>query len=511
MGKLLPYYRKTIIDEIVASISANDSIYYAFASNPVPYVGTTPAIANTDYDDIFVNNWKLLFGKKLKPWNFAPVVDNNEWKANTVYLRYDNTDPNLYTNNQFYVITAPDNVGGNYTFYKCIDNANGAPSTVKPNQIQYTTFQTSDGYKWKYLTSVTYLQYKLFSSGNSVPIYANNIVSLYAPTYAGVDVVMIRNGGTGYSGYTDGVVQYANSTVIQIETINTSAQNGFYNNSAIYIYNDATTTGQLIGVAGYVSNSVGKWITLASPANTDSILPNSTRYKISPKVVFTSDGNTQPRAYSVVNSVANSISQIVMIDNGSEITWCNVHVESLFGTGANLYAIVPPPGGHGYDPVSELNVRGISVQFDFANSESNSIYTSNVVYNKIGLIKDPKILNANNTEGLAFGGNTFSQLLKANVSSLATFANGDLVIGNTSGATATVVFSNTSQLYLTGDTHFSNGEYVVSSNGSVSAQIDIKEIGDLYIKNLRPLYIQNINNVNRSNTQTESFKLIIQI
>jgi hypothetical protein len=73
------------------------------------------------------------------------------------------------------------------------------------------------------------------------------------------------------------------------------------------------------------------------------------------------------------------------------------------------------------------------------------------------------------------------------------------------------VFSNTTQLYLTGDSNFSNGEFVKSSNNSVSAQIDIKELGDLYIKNQRPLYIENINNVNRSNTQTESFKLIIQI
>lgn len=511
MGKLLPYYKKAIIDEIVNNVSANDSVYYAFASNPIPYPEDPPSIANNDYQDLFVNDWQLLFGKKIRPWNIAPVVDNNEWTSNTVYRRYDNTDSNLYANNKFYVVAPPDYAGGNYVFYKCIDNANDSPSTVKPNQIQYNTFETSDGYKWKYLTSVTYLQYKLFGSQDFVPIYANNIVSLYATAYSGVDVVMINNGGTGYSTYTDGVIQSANSNVIQIEAENNSGQNGFYSNSAIYIYNVTDTTGQLLNISGYVSNSVGKWVFLDGSANTENILPNSTRYKISPRVVFNSDGNTQPQAYSVVNSVSNSISKIVILDPGTEITWCNVHIECAFGSGANLYAIVPPPGGHGYDPISELNVRGMSIQFDFANTESGTIYASNVVYNKIGLIKDPNSLNANNTKGSAFIANTFSQLLKANVNTLTTFANGDFVVGNTSGAVGTVVFSNSSQLYLTGDTHFSNGEYVVSSNGSITAQIDIKEIGDLYIKNLRPLYIQNINNVNRSNTQTESFKLIIQI
>jgi hypothetical protein len=511
MGKLLPYFKKAIIDELLDNVSANDSYYYAFGSNPIPYAGDPPAIANTDYQDLFVNNWQLLFGKKLNITNFAPIIDNNQWTSNTVYRRYDNTDNQLYSNNLFYVIAPPDYTGGSYHFYKCIDNANGSPSTVKPNQIQYTTFKTADGYKWRYLTSISYLQYKLFSSDEYSPVYSNNIISVYSGLYAGIDVVMISNSGTGYSTYHNGTVQSANSTVIQIEQANTSGQNGFYANSGIYLYNVIDTTGQLFGISQYVSNSIGKWVYLDGEANTDNILPNSTQYKISPKVVFKSDGNTQPQAYSVVNTSTNSISDIVILDTGTGITWCNVHLESSFGSGANLYAIVPPPGGHGYDTISELNVKGLSVTFNFANNEGDTVVTSNVVYNKIGIIKNPHSLNANNTKGSQYTSNTFSQLFKANVASPVTFANGDYVVGNTSGAVGTVVFSNTTQLYLTGDTHFSNGEYVISSSGSVTTQIDIKELGDIYIENQRPIYIQNINNVNRSNTQTESFKLIIQV
>jgi hypothetical protein len=511
MGKILPYFKKAIIDELIDNVSANDSYYYAFASNPIPYSGDPPAIANTDYQDLFVNNWQLLFGKKLNRTNFAEMVDNNQWTSNTIYRRYDNTDSSLYSNNLFYVIAPPDYVGGSYHVYKCIDNANNSTSTIKPNQVQYTTFQTADGYKWRYLTSVTYSQFKQFSSDNYCPIFANGIISFYSSQYSGVEVVMIANAGTGYSTYHDGTIESANSTVIQIETANTSGQNDFYTNSGIYIYNVAETTGQLFGISQYISNTSGKWVYLDAEANTDTILPNSTQYKISPKVVFTSDGNTRPLAYSVVNSVTNSISEIVILDVGSDITWCNVRLTSAFGSGANLYAIVPPPGGHGYDVISELNVKAMGVQFNFANTEGNTIFASNVVYNKIGLLKNPYSLNANNTKGSAYTSNTFSQLLKANVATPVTFANGDFVIGNTSGAIGTVVFSNTTQLFLTGDTHFSNGEIVISSNGATSAQIDIKELGDVYIKQLRPLYIQNINNVNRSNTQIESFKLIIQI
>jgi hypothetical protein len=161
MGKLLPYYKKALIDELLDNVSANDSYYYAFGANPIAYAGDPPAIANTDYQDLFINNWQLLFGKKLNKTNFAAVIDNNQWSSNTIYRRYDNTDNELYSNNLFYVISPPDYIGGNYNIYKCIDNANGLPSTIKPNQIQYTTFETADGYKWRYLTSVTYLQYKI--------------------------------------------------------------------------------------------------------------------------------------------------------------------------------------------------------------------------------------------------------------------------------------------------------------------------------------------------------------
>jgi hypothetical protein len=274
----------------------------------------------------------------------------------------------------------------------------------------------------------------LFSSDEYAPVFSNNIISLYSGLYSGIDVVMISNSGSGYSTYHDGTVQSVNSTVIQIESANTSGQNGFYVNSSIYLYNTIDTTGQLFGITQFISNSVGKWVYLDGEANTDNILPNSSLYKISPKIVFTSDGNTQPKAYSVVNTSTNSISEVVILDTGSDITWCNVHVEAAFGSGSNLYAIVPPPGGHGYDAISELNVKGLSIQFNFANNEGDTIFTSNVVYNKIGIIKNPYSLNANNTKGNKFTSNTFSQLLKANVSSPTVFANGDYVVGNTSGA-----------------------------------------------------------------------------
>ena len=158
-------------------------------------------------------------------------------------------------------------------------------------------------------------------------------------------------------------------------------------------------------------------------------------------------------------------------------------------------------------------MKGYSVYFSFANSESNTIPT-NVLYNKIGLIKNPQVLNANGSKSsVIFSSNTFNQILYANVSPPAAFPVGSQVVGSNSGSLGTVAFSNSTVLYLTGDKYFSNNETVVSAaNNSLFASITINGAqGNVYSRDLIPLYYQNISNVNRSNTQSEAFKLIIQI
>jgi len=350
----------------------------------------------------------------------------------------------------------------------------------------------------------------MFSTANLAPIFANNILSLNAGLYSGVDVVIIANNGSGYVAYNDGVIQSVNTSVVQIEN-SAEAQNEYYTNSAIYIYNTGDDTAQLFGITKYVANSVGKWVYVDGEINTDTILPASTVYKISPKVVFKSDGNTQPLAYSIVNPDNNGIANIVILDTGSYLTWSNVHVESNFGTGANLYAIVPPPGGHGSDVLSELDIEGFAVSFNFSNTENNTIPT-NALYNKIGIMKNPHVFVANNrSKGNVYTTSTFNQLLEITLDDPVLFTAGDYVVGNTSNAVGTVVFANTTKMYLTGDKYFSNGEYIVSSNGSLTAQINVGYLGDVFTRDTRPLYIQNINNVERSNTQTESFQLVIRI
>jgi hypothetical protein len=248
--------------------------------------------------------------------------------------------------------------------------------------------------------------------------------------------------------------------------------------------------------------------------NTSIIQAGVTHYIISPRIKFNSDGTTDPQAYSVMNTSSNSIADVIIINSGSNITWANVTVvsNSNYGTGANLQAIVPPIGGHGSDPASELFIKGMAINFKFANSESNTIIT-NSSYNRIGLIKNPYSMTTAGVKGTRYSANVFSEVLKATLSPILSslFAVGSTVSGNTSGAVGTVVFCNTSTVYLTGDKYFANNEYITSSNGSITTTLVINTLGDVYTKGIKPIYVQTISTVARTNTQNEAFKLTIQI
>ena len=92
------------------------------------------------------------------------------------------------------------------------------------------------------------------------------------------------------------------------------------------------------------------------------------------------------------------------------------------------------------------------------------------------------------------------------------FAVGSVVYGNTTGSRGVVVYSNTVFVKLVGDKSFANGEVLVSADDDLNyGTMDINTLGDVYTKDLRPLYVNSINNVERDNSQTEAFKIIIEV
>lgn len=520
MGKITPHFKTAMVEDILKSIQTGSSYYYAFAANPDEWTGNTiPSETSDEYSMYFFNNWTMLFGKKLSNTDIFPVIRRITWTANTKYTRYDNT-ANLFNSN-FYVIVNPSEEGGYYNLFKCIDNANGAASTSKPEQIQETSFTTGDGYIWRYMTSIPDKVVKRFATDAYMPIYANAEIVESAYEYSGIDKVFINSPGAGYDVFHEGhILSVVNTTVLQIETT-ASVQTGQYTNNSIYLYSNAHPS-QIKVIENSFSNSAGIYVELASAANTDEIISTVTNYYIGPQVKFTTDGKEQPSARAIVNTTTKGIENIVMLDTGYGISRANVSIITSSyatatqntSTAANVSCIAPPPGGHGFNPVSELYAQGVSFNFNFAGTENSIIPTLNTKYNKVGIIKNPYAMNANTTKGNAYTSNAFNCVINLAITTPApsSFTTSDIITGQTSGAKAKIMFANSSAAQLVGDRNFINGETVIDSSNNTSTISNTSiSLTDIYTKDLYPLYVQNIDTTERANAQVESFKIIIQV
>lgn len=507
MGKLLPSYNKFIFETIKNSISSNTNILYAFASKNIPFENNIP-------EDVFLSvkkskanpQYQLEFGKRLTSNDFSAIIKKITWTSGTVYTRYDDEDIDLLTKN-FFVMTLPETEGGYRHIFKCLKNGNNSASLNKPDIIQTTPFDKADGYRWKYLYSISQLEYDKFASDLYIPIIANNDITNTALETSGIDDIVVDQSGTNYITFHNGKIKsITNTTCFQIES-SASSDNDFYTKSSIYMYTPTIQSGQLKEITRYVSNSSGKWIFTTTPANTSLITEGLTEYKISPTVRILGDGLSNAYAYSVITN--NSISEIKIIDRGSGYTHATTQIiaNTSYGSNSSIRAIIPPLGGHGSNLDDELNSPGFVINFKFANSENNVIPTLGS-YSTIGLLRNPK-QSANITQ--TFISNSFSQILKANVSPPTTFTIGEKIIGQSSLAEGLVFHSNSSVIWMTGDKNFSNNELIVGVTSNNSCNISINTKGDIYNKNIDIIYLHNIPKVERTTTQTETFKFMIGV
>ena len=106
----------------------------------------------TPTDSIYtsVSCWRSAMAlKRVAESEAKLVIPRHDWIVGTVYTQYDNRSENIYGSN-FYALTIPEN-----NVYLCISNNKGAASTIKPSGTSTNIFETSDGYKWKYMYSLT--------------------------------------------------------------------------------------------------------------------------------------------------------------------------------------------------------------------------------------------------------------------------------------------------------------------------------------------------------------------
>lgn len=179
---------------------------YAFLGKADSWNGTTPTPNNSTA--VIKQAQKNMFvAKRVNSADVAIVTERVDWTSGTIYDEYTDTDDMFELDQsgalikQFYAKNSFDQV------FKCLSNNGNATSTVEPyfqpGQLSTTNiFQSTDGYKWKFLYTIDIGSKIKFMDQNwiPVPIGFNTPNSLQSTEGAGgIEVINITNGGMNFS------------------------------------------------------------------------------------------------------------------------------------------------------------------------------------------------------------------------------------------------------------------------------------------------------------------------
>ena len=433
-------------------------------STPITPVDSVIEEFNT-YDD-------LLGVKKLASSDVSYVIPRRNWTTSTVYDYYRHDYGNRITGTittqtansgattlfdaTFYVLTAARNV------YKCLDNNGNAASTVEPTGTSTSILTTADGYKWKYMYTLSATQQANFLSTDFMAVATDATISSAAVDGA-ISTVKIKSGGTGGSNGT--------FTGIPIRGDGTGGTISAVVSGGVVTTVTVTSAGSGYTIA-YIRNAdiVSAGATSLSGSEIDVIIPPKGGHgfnAVSELGGFFVMLNVSLEGTEAANTgdftAENDFRRIVLIRNpysGGSLA----SATTLRATKAVRFAASPTPGTFSVD--EEINQAttgavGKVVEWDATNRILHYIQTRF------------------NDEGVDSNGNRTA------------FSGANVITGQTSGATGTP-----------SSTASETADQITFTNGYKDTELD-RHKGDV-------LYIENRAPITRASDQTENIKLVIE-
>jgi hypothetical protein len=179
---------------------------YFFLSKPSPWSNDDTSPVPLDYSIDTARIWdEMVSLKRIVPSDIAHVVRRIDWEKFATYVAYDNLDPDLFSKS-FYVINSEFNV------YKCIHNNNDQQSLIEPTGISLDIVTLSDGYRWKYMYSISIGDRLKFLTNKWMPVLSDNMVVSSAKPGA-IENIKILNTGFSYDSSSSIVIEGDGSSV----------------------------------------------------------------------------------------------------------------------------------------------------------------------------------------------------------------------------------------------------------------------------------------------------------
>jgi len=382
----------------------NDRFFLAASRTQTWTDDTAP---DTSYDNrVFTSEFRrdILFVKKVQNADVAMLARRIDWASGTVYDKYDDSLSATNTSNSgatklstanFYVLTDGFNV------YKCINNNSNAQSTIKPTSTGTEIFETSDGYKWKFLFQVGAADRTKFLSDSYMPVRVSSGAGDPAFDVNGeIDSGTVLTGGAGYTSAPtvsilgDGTGATATATIAAgaVTAITITAAGSGYSFADIRLtgggFSTAATADAVLGSTETATLQTSVESTAVGGAIDNIVITNMGADYTSgdASVVITGDG-TGAGASLTVNSNGN-VTAITVTTPGSGYTKATVSIQQTTGSGSNaaFRAIIAPYSGHGANVQQELFAHRVGITTSFDN-DSRDLLTGND-YRQVGLLKN---------------------------------------------------------------------------------------------------------------------------
>ena len=207
---------------------AANNVYYLGIGRPQAFGTLTRADSRTDYEgtdtnpitpgDTVVREFytydDLIAAKRVQSTDVSFVIPRRNWTSGTVYdiYRHDygeyvtgstttrvtsNSAATTLFDSTFYVLTSARRV------YKCLDNNGGAAVSDEPTGVSTSVTTTSDGYRWKYMYTLSAAQQADFLSTDFMAVTTNanaateQLDVISAAVDGAIDVIKIKSAGSG--------------------------------------------------------------------------------------------------------------------------------------------------------------------------------------------------------------------------------------------------------------------------------------------------------------------------
>ena len=161
----------------------------------------SPPTPNDDVTSEFYNWDDMLGAKLIASTDVSRAIPRRNWTTGTTYDMYEhnigsgNASASGATNlwDSTFVV-----MNSSYAVYKVIENDGATASTVEPTSTSNSIFATSDGYRWKYMYSLTSAETLNFMSTDFIHCSTDSTVSAAAVDGA-LDTALVVAGGSSYS------------------------------------------------------------------------------------------------------------------------------------------------------------------------------------------------------------------------------------------------------------------------------------------------------------------------